>query len=413
MSAHVGKRKLNSWIEAFLEYTEILPSPPLFRRWTAIAYIAAAMERKVWVRTMGSDLYPNLYTLLVGPSGIGKGKALTAGERILRAVPDLKIGPSDMTAAALIDALNEAVRRVVNLGDPPFVEFNSLTIISREFGVMIPAWENAFMNNLTDIYDGLPVDQKRRGRELHIEIPHPQINLLGACTPSYLNEVIPIGAWDQGFISRTIMVYSGDRMVPDPFAEEDEAWSFRSELYNELLHDLKSVAAVYGQMSFTSGAAEAIRAWIKAGQPPEPTHHKLRHYNVRRLAHLLKLCIVASISHSDHRVIEIEHYSEALNWLLEAEAVMPDIFKSMVHGGDSSAMEEAWNYVWTLYAKEARPIAEHRIIHFLKERVPAHAVAKILEVMIRARMLEVVTGSAGAGYKPTSRQARLEGGAPH
>jgi len=37
-------------------------------------------------------------------------------------------------------------------------------------------------------------------------------------------------------------------------------------------------------------------------------------------------------------------------------------------------MEETWNYVWTLYGKEKKPISEHRIVHFLRERVPAHSV---------------------------------------
>ena len=89
---------------------------------------------------------------------------------------------------------------------------------------------------------------------------------------------------------------------------------------------------------------------------------------------------------------------------------MPDIFKSMTSGGDSSAMEEAWNYVWTLYAKENRAIAEHRIVHFLRERVPAHAVMRVLEVMVKSRMFEVVLSDKGfQGYKPTSRETRLSG----
>src|SRR5262245_64254972 len=122
-----------------------------------------------------------------------------------------------MTGASLIDALNESVRRLVLIGDPPYVEFNSLTIISRELGVLIPSWEPTLLNNLTDIYDGQMVDQKRRGRDLRVKILCPQINLLGATTPSYLNQVMPPGAWDQGFISRTILVYSGDRTYRDPF----------------------------------------------------------------------------------------------------------------------------------------------------------------------------------------------------
>lgn len=407
MTARGGIRRLGSWIDSYLEYTDILPSPQLFRKWASIAFLAAAMERRIWVRTMGSDLFPGIYTILVGPPGIGKGVAIHPGEALLREVPDLHVGPSDLSAASLIDALNESIRRIVLLGDPPYVEFNSITIISRELGVLLPAWDSALMNSLTDIYDGFVVDQKRRGKDLRIKINCPQINLLGACTPAYLNEILPQGAWDQGFISRTILVFSGERVVKDPFAENEQS-EFNKRLHNDLLHDLKTISLEFGKMSFTTPAAAAIKAWIKAGCPPEPSHQKLQFYNARRIAHLLKLCMISSMSRSGEKIIALEHYNEALNWLVEAETYMPDIFKSMQTGGDSSAMEEAWNYVWTLFAKEKHPIAEHRIVHFLRERVPAHSVMRVLDVMVKARMFKIVLTDQGfSGYAPTSKEDRL------
>src|SRR5262245_3979033 len=408
MTAGIANRRLGSWIDSYLEYTEILPSPTIFRKWVAISFVAAAMERRIWVRTMGSDLYPGLYIILVGPPGIGKGQAIHLGEVILRDVPDLKIGPSDMTTASLIDALNEAQRNIILMGDPPMVQFNSLTVISRELGVLIPAWETSLMNNLTDSYDGFPIDQKRRGKDLRIKIMAPQINLLGACTPGYLTEVMPTGAWDQGFISRTLMIYSGDRTTRDPFVDDHTA-AHNSRIHNDLLHDLKTVSILYGQMAFTTPAAQTIKEWIRAGCPPEPGHQRLQFYNARRIAHLLKLCMVASISRSNDRVITIEHYREALNWLVEAETYMPEIFKSMTTGGDSYAMNEAWNYVWKLYSIENKPIAEHRIIHFLRERVPAHSVMRVIEIMVKSRMLEVsLLGGSFNGYKPAPKETRLE-----
>ena len=404
-------RRLSSWIELFIEYTEILPSPVLLRRWAAISFVAAAMERKIWVRTMGADLYPNLYTFLVGPPGVGKGVAIAAGERIIREVPDLKIGPTDMTAAALIDALNESGRHVILLHEPnPFIEFNSMTVISREFGVLLPKWDSALLNNLTDIYDGLTVEQKRRGKDLKIKIANPQINLLVACTPSYLNETMPSGAWDQGFISRSLLIYSGDRASRDPFAEE--APGLRHDvLHDDLLHDLKTIAATYGRLAFAAEAAAAIQAWVAGDCKPEPDHMRLQSYNARRLSHLLKLCMVAALSRHSNMVISLDDYAEAFNWLLEAEAHMPDIFKAMVQGGDSVAMEEAWNYVWTVFSKEKRPVAEHRVVHFLRERVPAHNVMRVLEIMVKSRMFQIeIVDNKFEGYRPASRQARLEGG---
>lgn len=181
-------------------------------------------------------------------------------------------------------------------------------------------------------------------------------------------------------------------------------------MYSDLLHDLKSIAATTGQMSFTTPAATAIKAWIKGGCKPEPEHKRLQFYNARRIAHLLKLCMISSMSHSCDKIIAIEHYSEALNWLMEAETYMPDIFKSMTTGGDSAAMEEAWNWTWNIYAKDKRPVPEHRIVHFLRERVPAHTISKVIEIMVKSRMLKVSLSDKGFnGYIPTSRQAQAEG----
>lgn len=402
----VPSRRLDNWIDSYLEYTEILPSPPIYRKWVGIFFMAAAMERRMWVRTMGSDLYPGLFVLLVGPPGIGKGQSIHTAEMMYREVPGIHVGPSDMTAASLIDALNEATRHLILKGDPPYVEFNSLTVVSREFGVLVPAWETSLMNNLTDIYDGYVVDQKRRGKDLRIKIKAPQINMLGACTPSYLNEVMPAGAWDQGFISRTLLIYSGERMVRDPFAEV-EIGERQNSLYASLLEDLKTIVLDYGPMSFTTDAATAIRAWIKSGCAPEPEHPKLQFYNSRRIAHMLKLCMVSSINQSCRKIITLENYSEALNWLIEAERYMPDIFRSMVSGGDSAAMEETWNYVWTLYAKEHAPIAEYRVFKFLQERVPAHSVSKVLELMVKSRMFEAAFDGKGLCYRPNSKADRM------
>ena len=76
--------------------------------------------------------------------------------------------------------------------------------------------------------------------------------------------------------------------------------------------------------------------------------------------------MVACASDGSGLVISLEHYQRALNWLIEAEGTMPDIFRSMTSGGDSRAMEEAWYFLYTSYMKEKKPILETRLVFFLK-----------------------------------------------
>ena len=67
---------MSDWITNFLDYTAAIPSPASFRLWSAITAISGVLERKVWIQTAQSFLYPNLFTLLVGPPATGKTQAI-------------------------------------------------------------------------------------------------------------------------------------------------------------------------------------------------------------------------------------------------------------------------------------------------------------------------------------------------
>ena len=46
---------------------------------------------------------------------------------------------------------------------------------------------------------------------------------------------------------------------------------------------------------------------------PEPTHPKLRHYNTRRFAHLLKLSMIACVDRTDVLKLDVEDFNK--QWL--------------------------------------------------------------------------------------------------
>lgn len=395
-------RRLASWIDGFTEYTSILSSPLIFRKWAAIGTIAAALERRVWVRTLGDDLFPNLYVVLVGPPGIGKSAAIRTGERLLRLVQDIQVAPTNVSSASIIDALGDAKRQIPF---PVYTEFNAIVAFASEFGNFLPAYDSTIMNLLTKVYDGEPIEDRKRTKSISVKIDKPILSILGGTTPSYLNSFLPEGAWDQGFTSRSIFVYSGDRQIIDPFSESTEQVALE-RLYVNLLHDIKLIGKLSGRITFESGATEAIRTWHLAGGPPVPDHGKLLHYISRRTAHLLKLCMVAAVARGDLQ-ISLADYQLALDWLIEAEALMPEIFKSMGSSSDSQVMEDTWHFIWTAWVKEKAPLPERRIVHFVQQRVPYHSVLRVIEIMVRSGVLEHCgPGPDGrATYKPAPKQS--------
>lgn len=377
-------RKLESWIDGFERYTADLESPAIFRRWTGIFTLACAMERKIWISNRMGILFPNLYIFMIGPPGAGKTVTASVSRELLLALDEHHVAPTSVTRASLIDNLKEAERKIVRPREsPPFVEFNSLALLSNELGVLLPAYENDFMNVLTDLYDCKVYSESRRSKDTRIAIPSPQLNLMAATTPSYLNNFLPAGAWDQGFLSRTIMVYAGAPPLSDLFAPV----SVDAQLKQALAHDLVEISRLYGELEWEPSAVVAIREWREGGMRPLPDHPKLLHYNTRRTAHLIKLCQIASVARASDYIITMEDFVEALGWMIEAEEFMPDIFKSMVSGGDSQIIQECWHYVYKLHIKHGKPVPAQQVVMFLQERTPAHNIEKVLDVMVRAGIL--------------------------
>src|SRR5690606_1973720 len=109
----------------------------------------------------------------------------------------------------------------------------------------------------------------------------------------------------------------------------------------------KHIFSVTGELKFSEDAANALNNWHMAGGPPAPDHPRLVNYSSRRTAHLIKLCCVASLARADDKVITLDDYQTALDWLIDAEFMMPDIFKALVVNGDMKAIEECWHFAYT------------------------------------------------------------------
>lgn len=399
-------RKFSSFIDGFLRYTEGRGSPAIYCKWTAIFLVSAALERKAWITTAKGVLYANQYIFLIGPAGVGKSLCTAISYELLSTIrtPEspIHVAPTSVTKASLADALNKAERRIVKLNEnPPITAFNSLQIIANELGVFLPAWDGDFMSTLTDLWDNGRYHETRRTSKIEINIPKAQLNLLSATTPAYLNSLLPEGAWEFGFMSRVINVYSGETEYTDIFAELDSDGGS----YKNLSLDLTDIYNIWGEFAITDEVKEAINIWARQGFHPRPDHPKLTNYNTRRLAHLLKLCIIACAASSSDRQITLDHYAEALDWLVEVESYMPDIFKALKVGGDARSIEECWHFCYQYFMKHKTPVPEHLIVTFLGERVPAHSVDRILDVMVRAQLLTKKFTNTGQGYEPKTRTA--------
>lgn len=372
------------WIDGFLDYTQDIPSPEIFRLWSAIAAIAGALERRAWMVSAGEPLFPNLYTLLVGHPGSGKTQAIKRVNDLWYSIPALHKAPHDVTKAALIDRLLKASQKHV-IKETSILEYHSLLVAADEFGVLLPSHDTDFLSTLNRIYDNpRQHQQERRGLGSNqIDIINPQFNILAGTQPSYLANLLPEEAWGQGFMSRVIMIHSSSKIRSNIFSSKE----LDKGKFSFLSSRLTQVTRFYGQIRWDYNAGTAAQKWNEEGMPPEPEHSKLEHYNSRRILHLLKLCMISSVS-SNSDTVTLSDFERAKTWLLDAEERMPDVFREMLQRSDIQVIDELHFYLWKIWAKTKKPIHQARLFDFLKNRVPSEKVQRIIDIMIKANIID-------------------------
>jgi hypothetical protein len=375
-----ASRKCASWIESFIEDTVGLDTPVIFRKWSAISAIAAAIEQRVCMITGKGELYPNIYCMLIAHPGVGKTATIRKSKRYYMETLDPHLAPTSLTGASMIDAMTKNKRFMPLPGKQP-LDYNSMYLNADELGSFMHKYDSEIISVMSSFYDPDEFRQWRRGNDLKVQIKCPQLNVICGSTPSNLMNTLPEFAWEQGFTSRVILIFSDERIIGDDFVHTDRA------LRPDLVHDLKRINSLLGEFEITSAYRDAVTVWRAAGEPTVPTHPKLLHYATRRRVHLYKLSMVSSIDRGDSLLLTARDWERALDWLAEAEAFMPDIFKAGAGNADSKAMDEIYHYVLTSCAG-GRKIPAFKIINFAKVRVPLHSIDRVITTMEKSGLIK-------------------------
>lgn len=375
-------RSLPCWIESFVERTAELPSPEIFRKWSAIATVAATLERRVWSNTAMSRVYPNMFILLVAPPGVGKSFGIREAQRCATATHKLKLSPDDITKAALIDTLAQS-KTVYTVPPKTMYEYHSMYIVADELGVLLPAHDLNFLNVLNILYDNRPeFKEVRRHREEDLIIENPQINILAGTQPEYMGTLLPPEAWGMGFMTRIMMIYHGKPTKTQLFGHRAEVDR------KDLISDLKEIYKMHGEFAWTDEAQEELTDWHDRDLTPKPDHSKLKHYNARRILHVLKLCMVSSASRSNVRIVELCDVERARDWLLEAERLMPEVFKDMGGKSDGQIIQDLHYHVQQTYLQNGKkPLHRSQLDAWLMIRTPAYNVENVITLCVSSRVL--------------------------
>lgn len=378
-------RMLSDWAESFVEFTSVITSPEIFRRWAAYSTIAGALERRVWTSIAGQVLYPNTIVILVSPPGIGKSNAIKEVLYFWVKVGVFNLAPNGMTKAAFIDQMLGKVRSFNYKG----FEFMTHPLLMglTEFGTLFPQYDREFLNVLNQIYDCEETpyaDRTRKGGLVTVDRAH--LSMIAGTQPSYLGDILPDTAYGMGFLSRTIMVYAGEKPATKLFGDEatrDE------ELDKKLQKDMKSISKLVGPFKWSDEAKEFLEEWNKDMNKDAPTHPRLRNYNPRRLIHTAKIAMSVAASRGNGMLGSLDDLQTAKALLMQAEQFMPEIFKEMIVSQDASEIEEIHRFMFSFCtAKDTGAVPEHELLQYIAQKVPVNKIDYFMKILQNSGMIK-------------------------
>jgi len=309
-------RNFKNWLDGYLEYTKGSEPLPIFHKWVGISLLAAAVERKVWL-VWDEPTYVNFYIVIVAPSGSRKGTALRFGRDLLSEI-DVKLSSDATTRRALTSALE----RSVSLMDTPDgqVPHSSLTVYSEEFTVFLGYDNRQLLSYLCDWYDCRDPWEYSTEHSGCNYIRNVWVNIIGATTPTLLQDTLISSAIGGGLTSRMIFIYGGGKgkIVVFPFLEKVDL-----EFREALVSDLREINHLSGEMIPSQDFLELWEEWYpKQCENPPFTDPRFGGYLDRRAKHVLKISMLLSVAESNELEVKASHLKRGIKMLEEAEVDM-------------------------------------------------------------------------------------------
>lgn len=192
------------FIESFRHYLKSrTDAPPDFHIHAAMSALAYAMGSNVYCDGWGRPIHPNIWAIIIAPSGYGKSVPLDMAEAIVRkAGVGGGILPGSFSQEALLSQLGKTPTSIFFLQE--FSAF--IRGLEREYNAGATAW-------LTELYD-VPSEYTRmtmkQGEAHPTTLKKPCITILGASSPAWFSETFKEGHLSGGFLARFLFCPSTD-----------------------------------------------------------------------------------------------------------------------------------------------------------------------------------------------------------
>ena len=382
--------------------------PPLFHKWCAICAIAATLGKNFFFNRGHFNIYPNLYVMLIGSPGTGKGTSINIVQSILldsgydtfaadksskeKFLLDFQEGfsfSSDASEEELFEAgpglFEVTLSSSINNSMP-----KEVFILAEEFNDFIGHNNTDFIALLTKLWSYTGTYRNRLKNSKSISIYEPCINILGGNTSAGFSMAFPPEIIGQGFLARLLPIYGEPTGRKISFPTKPSS-TLRLQLSN-MLSEIRSVCT--GE---TSPSNEGRILLDRINQTWKPFQDlRFQHYASRRFNQLIKLCMIFAASRLS-KEISVEDIKEANTVLTLTEELMP---KALGEFGKAKNADVASKIMETLHAA-TKPLTYVDLWKLCSADLNAYSdLSPILHKLMQADKVQHVGKGKDMGFLP-------------
>lgn len=315
-----------TFIENYLKYVEKTEQHHTYTLFSCLTCLSAIVGRKVWLDLGAFQIWPNLYTVLVGPPAARKSSSIFLMADVLRLIrdnsDDIPIASEAITKEKLVIDVEEQERRIPNV--PPQYKMHDtyapMTILASELSQFLGTASLNMVDFLTDVYDRPDYDSRTKNKG-DVFITGPYITLIAGTTPSWITTYLKEDIITGGFSRRCLFILEDGPPKRIAFPELDK------EARQACIDYGKKLKKVFGPMELAPEAKEFYGAWYEKYHIPED--ETISGYYGSKHVQMLKIAQLISLSESTELKFEKRHMEFALGILDLIEQKLPDVFKSV------------------------------------------------------------------------------------
>lgn len=300
----------DNWIDDLVSEADHVETPLSWLWWSFCAAISAAAGNNYYLSTLRGDLVykPNLYIILLGESGLGKGFPINRSKLLVNKADVTRVIAGRSSIQAIVKELATSKSRK---DKPPMTDSRGF-IVNGELSTAIIADPDS-LTILTDLYDGHYNPEwtnllKMDGAE---KLKEPYITCLFGSSPAHFYDSIPQANIEGGYIGRNLIIYEEKRskdtdLLDDESEIRSDVKKFDEKVIPKFVPHLVKIAASEGRLVPSNEARNVFNKWRSEWRKKQE-HDKTGFFN-RVPDHVLKvaMCICLARYNTEGVIDEVD-----------------------------------------------------------------------------------------------------------